>query len=411
MGRPKSKINQEETNLEISDKSAAEKAISIFEEIDENYSGFKLKEAQIKTIDTGSPALNQAIGIHGYPRGRITQIWGPFGGGKSLLAMIAVKNALKADPNAYAIWFDVESAFATDWALKFGIWDEDPKKSRIKVIKGNRGKDVFEKIVGKITKDGFGNIKKTRNGLLDYIKSGDLNCPIIVIDSVAELSCPREESAPVGGLTVAALPGFLTAELKRVSSLIEETDVALICINQARQNIDETSQKRFGKYHAPGGEAIAHKVSLSILCDKMYDKESIIYTDPAGKDKNTIIGRKALLTIQKSRFGASPKQCNTTLIFTEGGDYKQIGIGSYEDEVLDLAVKYDLIKYGGGWYNLNYNDHTDRFHGMPSMKEYFSKNKQEFDVLYELIKSTKKDVSAPINVEDGLDELLENSEE
>lgn len=407
---PRVKKNQEEQGDKMTG-SSAEKAIAIFEELDENYSAFKLKETKIKVIDTGSPALNNATGINGYPRGRITHIYGPEGAGKSFMAMLAVKNALEADPNAYAVWFDVESSFTIDWALKFGIWSDDPKKSRTKVIKGNKGKDIFERIVGKITKDGFGNLKKTKNGLIDYIKSGDLNCPIIVIDSIADMIAPREEAAPVGGLTVAALPGFLTAELKRISYLIEETDVALICINQVRQNIDEASQKRLGKYHYPGGENLGHKMSLNILCDKTYDKESVILTDPTGKDKNTLIGRKAQLIIRKNRFAPAPRHCNSTFIFTEGGSYNKIGIGTYIEELIDLAVKCNLIKKGGAWYSFNYGNHDEKFQGIEPVVEYFNKNPGEISVLYDLVKNTKISTIIQDNTEEDINDLLENNEE
>jgi len=214
---------EEDTNIE---NNSLEQSLDVFDTFDKDFAGFTIKQAEINTIDTGSPSLNYAIGINGYPRGRITQLYGPNGAGKTFMAMLAIKNALDADPTAVAVWFDAENSFPCDWGKKFGTWDEDPKKSRTKVIKGNKGKDIFERIVGKITKDGFGNVKKVKDGLVDYVKNKKLNCPIIVIDSLADIISPREEAAPVGGLTVAALPGFLTAELKRTASLIEETDIA-----------------------------------------------------------------------------------------------------------------------------------------------------------------------------------------
>jgi len=417
MGRPKSdKTIEKEAKEEENDATIS--AVEIFEEMDRNFAGFQMKSSQIQTIDSGSPALNHAMGLSGYPRGRITHIYGPEGAGKSFLAMIAVRNALQDDPKARAVWFDAESSFTSEWAIKFGIWDADPKKSKIRVIKGNKGAEIFERLVGKISKDGFGRPKKTKDGLVDYIKSGALNCPIIVIDSLADIISPREETAPVGGLTYAGLAGFLSSELKRLSALLEETNTALICINQVRQNIDETAQKRNGKYHFPGGENLAHKMSINLLCDKVYAKEGIIYTDPTGKDINTIIGRKTSITIKKSRFGPAPKTCQTTLIFTEGGGYDKIGIGDYEKEIIDIAIKFDLIKGGGAWCTLNYNGKEDKFNGKERLCKFYKENPDELNILHEIVKTLKpspamKNIEdiGEANDEDAVEELLENSEE
>lgn len=283
---------KKQASTETTKATSLDASLEAFEEFEKDFgdSGFKLNKPIIETIDTGSPALNHAICIPGYPKGRITHVYGPEGAGKSFLAMLAVANALEEDPKAIGIWFDAESSFTTDWGLKLGIWNPDPKKSRLKVIKGNKGKDIFEKIVGKIVKDGFGNAKKAKDGLIDYIKSGKIICPIIVIDSIADIMAPKEVNAPVGGLTVAALPGFLTAELKRVNFLLEEVNTSMICINQVRETLDEFAQKRDGKYHSPGGKNLAHKMSLNIYIDKIYSKDAVIYTNP--DDESTMIGRK-----------------------------------------------------------------------------------------------------------------------
>lgn len=404
------KKTEEIDNSEGTTLTGIEQSLSVFEEFDKDFAGFKIKQAEISVIDTGSPALNFAIGINGFPRGRITHLYGPNGAGKTFLAMIAVKNALEADPNAVAIWFDAENSFSTSWGEIFGIWSSNDKTSRLKVIKGNNGKDIFERIVGKLTKDALGNVKKTKLGILDYIKEGKLNCPIIVIDSLADIISPKEQLAPVGGVNYAALAGFLTTELKRVSVLIEETNTALVCINQVRQNIDEVSQRREGKYHFPGGENLSHKVSLNILCDKVYSKDSIIFIDE--KDENSIIGRKAKLTIKKNRFAPAPRTCYTTFIFSRGGNYNNIGIGDYEEEIVDLAIKLGIIKQGGAWYTATVGGKDERFQGTANLYDYFKNHKDELTRLHEVVKNTKPTVDVKFNAnpeenEEELNELLE----
>lgn len=382
MARPKKdrEISKEENS---GASSSLEDAFAIFADMDKSYAAFGSEKSIIDVIDTGSPAINNAIGIGGYPRGRITHIYGPQGSGKSFLAMIGIYFAVKDDPTAIAVWFDVENSFNYDWAKKLGIWNEDPKKSKIKVIKTTKGREIFERIVGKIVKKQYGS-EKVQDGILDYANQGKLNCPIIVIDSIAEIVCPREEDAPVGGLTVAALPGFLTAELKRVGFLLEQSNIALVCINQVRQTLDEGEQRRNGKYHSPGGENLAHKMSVNIFIERIFNKDTLILTDP--KDTNTLIGQRVKVVIKKSRFGPAPRSCETTLLFTEGAGYDKIGIVNREMEIIDLAVDAGIIQKGGAWFVL---PDGSKHQGANRVQEYMIQHPGMDEEFLKLIKESK----------------------
>lgn len=385
-----------------------QKAFEIFESMDKNYSAFKSQNTVIDCVDTGSPKLNSVIGIGGYPRRRVTQLYGSYGSGKSFLCMIGVANALKEDPKAIAVWFDAENSFNYEWAKKLGIWDDDPRKCRVKVIQGNKGIPIFERLVGKIKKDKFGS-KKVQNGILDYIKEGALNCPIIVIDSIASIRSPREEDAPVGGLTVAALALFLNAELKRVSDMVEEANTALLIINQVRQTMDEGG---YGdKYHFPGGESLKHLMSLNLYVERDNKMESLITTED--KNRNTLIGQKVKIVVKKSRFGPAPRACETTLLFTEGCGYNKIGIVNVEEEVVDLAVSANIIEVSGSWFTLPGVEKP--IQGSNKVVAYLKENKD----LYEMIKNKLKDIKIATTetIEEGdgeidvISELLSGKEE
>lgn len=356
---------------------AISNALKIFDDMDKNYSAFKGKEVELKVVDTGSPNINAAIKIGGYPRGRMTQIYGPYGSGKTFLAMCACANAIKDDPTSFAIWFDAEHSFNIEWATKLGLYNEDPKKNRIKVIKGNRGITIFERLVGKIRKDKFG-VKKIEDGIIDYIKKGALNCPIIVIDSLASIISPKEEEAPVGGITVAGLPYFLNNELKRAVSLIEESDVALVCLNQVRQSIGDN----YEQYHFPGGETWKHLISLNLYVERSNSKDNLICLEEG--NKNTLIGQKVNVLVEKNRFGPVPRRCQTTLLFSEGLNYKQIGIVNIEEEIVEQACEAGLIEKGGAWYKL---PSGDSFQGMDKLTEYYKQNTYELNELKAALKN------------------------
>lgn len=376
---------------------AVANTIKVFDEMDKNFSAFKNKRSVIDVVDTGSPNINNAIKIHGYPRGRMTQIYGPYGSGKSFLALCGCANAVKKDSTAIAVWFDAEHSFNYEWAKKLGVWDEDPKKSRIRVIKGNKGIAIFERLVGKIKKDKFGT-KKVAEGIIDYVKNGSINCPMIVIDSLASIISPREDEAPVGGLTVAALPLFLNTELKRVVSLIEESDIALVCLNQVRQSIGDS----FEEFHFPGGETLKHLISLNLYVERIKQKEKLICLEEG--EKNTLIGQAVNVLVEKNRFGPVPRKCETTFLFTEGAGYDKIGVVNFEKEIVDLACESGLMKKSGGWYTLP--DGSSKY--WAGVEEYIKNNPGFLDSLYNQIKQnvviveSEKDPEKPAQTVDDL---------
>lgn len=341
------KIQEETTE----DKSASnneklKKMFDLFKEQDKNYASFKPKKTVVRCISTGSPNINEAIGVAGIPGGRISQVYGPMGSGKSFLSMIIAKNAIEARPDSVVIWFDAERSFNYEWAEKLGIWSKNPENNHLLVIKATDGVEIFERLYGKVRKDKFAS-KKIEPGILDHVIEGRLDCSLIVIDSIASIITPKEKLSAVGSQTIGALSGFLTAELRRISEDLEKSGVALILINQVRENIGD----EFKKYHSPGGCNLLHQISTNIFVERINRMDALILTND--KDKNTLIGQKIKVVIEKTRFGPAPRACETTFLFTEGAGYDQIGIVDADLEILGLAVKYGFIaKAGAGWYTL-----------------------------------------------------------
>ena len=364
MGRKKA----EEEN--VKKENIPENIVSTFsflEDINKNYAAFKSKKVTIKVIDSGSPALNDIMNIGGYPRGRVTHIYGPEGSGKSFLCMEAAKNCLRDDPNSFVVWFDAEHSFSYDWAQQMGIWSPDAKKNRMLVLPYTDGVDIFEAIYGKLVKQRMGGTKKTAPGILDKVIDGELNCPLIVIDSIASIITPREKSSPVGSVTVSALAGFLTNELRRISENVEKAKTSLILINQVRESMEEWGDK----YHHPGGQNLKHQMSINVYMEKINRQEALILADE--NDKNTLIGRKVNLTVKKSRFGPAPKTCTTTLLFSKGGEYNDIGVVNPELEILDIAVREGVVKKGGSWYTL---PDGQRAQGLKGAQELLNNNNE-----------------------------------
>lgn len=347
------KKQQEDSNFETEEKSISnneklKQMLNIFKNQDKNYAAFKQKKTIVNAIDSGSPNINEAINIGGFPGGRTSQIFGPQGSGKSFLSLIAAKNAIEAKPNSIVVWFDAERSFNYDWAKTLGVYDEDPEKNHLIIIKATDGIEIFERLYGRVKKDKFAGSKKVELGILDHIIAGTLECSLIVIDSIASIITPKEKLSVVGSLTVSALAGFLTTELKRLSEDLEKSGAALILINQVRQNLGEEYGDR---YHSPGGESLQHALSVNLYIERINRMDALILTDE--KDRNTLIGQRVKVVVKKSRFGPAPRACETTFLFSPGAGYDKIGIVNADLEILGLAVKHGIVAKGGaGWYTL-----------------------------------------------------------
>lgn len=200
-------------------------------------------------VRTGSPSLDRAVGVGGWPRGRLIQLAGAPSSGKTLMALIAIANWQREHPENCAAFLDAEFTYSPEWAAKFGV-DND----RIYLVKNNEAAKLFTGLVGKVKKHPTtGKITKIA-GLFDMIESGQfityvhpdtkkkltLNCGrmgIIVLDSIANIQVPQEIEADAGKALVAPIARFLTTELKKLTPGIAKANVVMIGINQVRVEV------------------------------------------------------------------------------------------------------------------------------------------------------------------------------
>jgi len=190
-----------------------------------------------ESISTGSPRLDEAIGIGGIPRGRITQFAGKESSGKTMLSLSCIKEYLDADPDNTALFIDAEYTYDPAWAAKQGV-----DTSRVMVIKTNDAKMIFEGLIGKVkVNKQTKKVSKAMKGILDHVIEGVdprfKNLGIIVLDSIAVLNTPLEISADIGKANMAPIPRFLSTELKKLTPVIAHANIAFIGINQVRVDL------------------------------------------------------------------------------------------------------------------------------------------------------------------------------
>ena len=272
-----------------------------------------------EAISTGSPKLDEAIGIGGIPMGRITQFAGQESSGKTMLALSCIKSYLDANPNNTALFVDAEYTYDPEWARSQGV-----DISRVMVIKTNDAKAIFEGLIGTMkTNSKTKKVSKNMKGILDYVIEGEdprfKDLGIIVLDSIAVLNTPLEISADIGKANMAPIPRFLSTELKKLTPIVAQANVAFIGINQVRVNLGQM----FGDpTTSPGGKALKHACSLMINMAPVFGADSVIKNDDGDK-----IGHTVRAKIQKNKVGAPYRQAEYKV------KYKK-GIVNIEEELL-----------------------------------------------------------------------------
>lgn len=297
---------------------------------------------EVDVIQTGSPSLDRAIGVGGWPRGRVIQLSGRESSGKTLLSLIAIANWQAQDPENCACFIDAEMTFSKSWAKRFNL-DVD----RLLYIKDNNAGPIFtgllgqvkkNKITGKITKiDGLLDMvekkqilsyKNPLTGKVSHLNTGKMG--IIVLDSIANLNVPMEVEAAIGKQNMSPVPRFLSTELKKLTPGVARANVAFIAINQIRENLSGMS---FGETTSTsGGRALKHAISLSVFVSPSGKSDDILVNSYGDR-----VGHLLRCSIMKNKLSSPGKKAQTVVKF-------MYGIDSAADEILTLATMFDIIK-------------------------------------------------------------------
>ena len=288
---------------------------------------------QVEVIPTGSIALNAALGVGGYPRGRIIEIYGPESSGKTTLAIHAIAEAQKA--GGIAAFIDAEHAFDRFYAAKLGVDVDNLFISQ--PDNGEQALEIAEQLI--------------RSSAID----------IIVVDSVAALTPKAEIEGDMGDNKVGLQARLMSQALRKLTSAVSKTRTTCIFINQLREKIGVM----FGNPETTtGGNAL--KFYASVRLDIRGSQQI--------KDGEEVIGKQTKVKVVKNKVAPPFRKAEFDIMFGEGI--------SHSGEIIDLGADLGIIKKSGSWYS--YND-TKLGQGRDAAKQCIADNPELAEELEGLI--------------------------
>ncbi|MTG97901.1 MULTISPECIES: recombinase RecA [Myroides] len=331
------------------DKEAKLKALQLtLDKLDKTYGKgtvMKLGDTaveEVEVISSGSLGVDLALGVGGYPKGRIIEIYGPESSGKTTLTLHAIAEAQKA--GGIAAFIDAEHAFDRFYAQKLGIDIDNLIISQ--PDNGEQALEIAENLI--------------RSGAID----------IVVIDSVAALTPKSEIEGEMGDSKMGLHARLMSQALRKLTSTINKTNCTVFFINQLRDKIGVM----FGNPETTtGGNALKFYASVRVDIRKSTQI----------KDGDNVIGNRTKVKIVKNKVAPPFRTAEFDIMYGEG--VSKVG------EVLDLAVDYEIVKKSGSWFS--YGD-TKLGQGRDAVKAIIKDNPELMEELEERIKEEIKNKEA-----------------
>ncbi|MDH6367212.1 MULTISPECIES: recombinase RecA [unclassified Breznakia] len=299
----------------------------------------------VDAISSGSIKLDEALGIGGYPKGRIIEIYGPESSGKTTLALHAIAEVQKK--GGRAAFIDVENAIDPLYAKNLGVNIDELVLSQ--PDSGEQALEICEMLI--------------RSGAID----------LVVVDSVAALVPQAELDGEMGDLQVGLQARLMSKAMRKLAGVMNKSECTALFINQLREKVGIM----FGNPETtPGGRAL--KFYSSVRID--------IRRSEAIKIGTEVVGNKVNIKVVKNKVAPPFKVAQVEIMYGEGI--------SFVGEVLDLAVDHDIVQKSGAWFSYKGDKIAQ---GKESAKAYLKENKDVMEEISQLVREAirpKEEVAA-----------------
>ena len=297
----------------------------------------------VPVIPSGSLALDIALGIGGYPRGRVVELYGPESSGKTTLALHAISEVHKA--GGVAAFIDAEHALDVTYAKRLGVRTED-----LLIAQPDTGEQALE-------------ITET------LVRSGSID--LIVVDSVAALVPRAELEGEMGDAHVGLQARLMSQALRKLTSAISKSNTTVLFINQIRMKIGVM----FGNPETTtGGNALKFSASARMDIRRI---ESI-------KEGDQVLGNRIRVKVVKNKMAPPFRQAEFDISFNEG--ISTVG------ELIDLGVDHGILEKSGAWYSIG-NERLGQ--GKEAVKLYLKTHPEAFKKIEQEIRSKIRPASLP----------------
>ncbi len=298
----------------------------------------------VSSIPTGSFLLDLALGIGGFPRGRIVELYGPESSGKTTVALHTVAEAQKS--GGEVAFIDVEHALDPTYAAAIGVDIESLLVSQ--PDSGEQALEITEQLI--------------RSGAID----------VIVVDSVAALTTKAEIDGNMGDSQVGLLARLMSQAMRKLTAVIAKSNCVAIFINQVREKIGPSA---YGPSEVtPGGRALKFYSSVRLDVRRI----------AAIKDDESIIGARTRVKISKNKVAPPFRECEFDIMYGTGI--------SRSGEIIDAAVDLGIITKNGSWFSYG---GTKLGQGRENVKRLLESNKELSKELEDEIVARKDDLMSP----------------
>jgi recombination protein RecA len=323
-----------------------------------------------ESISSGSAILDGLLGNGGWVKGRVHEIFGASGSGKSTIVSLTCANARRQYPDKYVLYADAEQSQNFGYMKKLGLDCENDEG--VVFLQMQEAENVFEIIEGAVATGAFS---------------------LVIVDSIPSLMTKRELNADYDKETMAEKARFLSKALPKLLENLKKTDTTLIFVNQVRDKMD-----LFGGITTPGGKAVPFYCSSRV---KVNSTPSMRIKNDTG---DGFIGQEVDFTIAKNKVGSPFGVGRSKLYFGVGFDKVE--------ELIEVAVEKNIFDKAGAWFTLPYvNEDGEycKFQGKNGLKAHYQANPAELEKLETLVNDKNNNeredgvqiVGAPGTDEDG----------